>query len=217
MPRRDLRNNRYERADDRPLPGAGLAVRLWRWRTEIALLAGGGTAAVTVAGALRDGDPWPLLVLLGATAALATSRYGRSWSAAHAWCLVSRHRIQRVCLETRMHTRSGRIPLILWITPSAAGEKALVLTRAGICAEDFAAFSGEIASACYAREVVVARHRHRAHLVLVEVIRRPEGPGPVVGLDRFYGRANWSTLHPSGAAQEEPDTGPGTKPFPLAA
>ncbi len=40
---------------------------------------------------------------------------------ARAWCVLSRHRIQRVCFETRMHTRSGRLPLVLRITPPKSG------------------------------------------------------------------------------------------------
>jgi hypothetical protein len=86
-----------------------------------------------------------------------------------AWCVMSRHRIQRVCYETRMHTRSGRLPLVLRITPTEVGERALIWCRAGICAEDFEAHAGEIAAACYAgthqcvQTASAARHpRHRA-------------------------------------------------------
>ena len=47
-----------------------------------------------------------------------------------------------------MHTRSGRLPLVLRITPTEVGERALIWCRAGICAEDFEAHAAEIAAAC---------------------------------------------------------------------
>ena len=166
---------------------------------------------------LGKGDWWPFLVLAGTIGAPAASRFGRNWVIAHMWCLVSRHRIQKTCVETGLHTRSGRLPLILWITPTAIGEKALVLARAGICAEDFEAFSGELSSACYARRTDVARHRRWAHLITVEIVRREAAPGLSPGLDRLYGQANWVSLRSGRDLEEVPDTSPATTAFPVAA
>ncbi|GAA4181446.1 hypothetical protein GCM10022252_05860 [Streptosporangium oxazolinicum] len=216
MSRRDPRGDhhdrygRHGRFGGRPPSRAGLLVRLWRWRTEVILLATASLLTVTVVLSLKEGDWWPFLVLVCAVGVPAASGFGRSWVIAHVWCLVSRHRIQRTCAETGMHTRSGRLPLILWITPSAAGEKALVLARAGTCAEDFDAFSAEIASACYARDAVVSRHRRWGNLLTVEIIRGDEVPGPPVGLDRLYGRADWVSLR----AEREPDVRLTTVPLP---
>ncbi|MEU4408308.1 hypothetical protein AB0F88_27630 [Streptosporangium sp. NPDC023963] len=212
MSRRDLRHGRYCGHGGRPPARAGLLVRLWRWRTEIILLAGALSLLVTVVLSLWEGDWWPFLVLAGTAGVLVASGFWRSWVTAHAWCLVSRHRIQRACAETGIHTRSGRLPLVLWITPSAAGEKALVLVRAGTCAEDFDAFSSEIAAACYARDTVVCRHSRWANLLTVEIVRGGEVTGPQVGLDRFYGRANWVSLRAGRSAREEPGPGPNGKP-----
>lgn len=39
--------------------------------------------------------------------------------------MLSRRRIQRFCYETRMHTRLGRLPLILRIQPTEVGERVL--------------------------------------------------------------------------------------------
>ena len=89
-----------------------------------------------------------------------------------AWCVLSRHRIQRVFYETRMHTRSGRLPLVLRIRPTEVGERALIWCRAGICFEDFEAHTPEIAAACYAREARVEKSKHRAQLVVVNIVRR---------------------------------------------
>jgi len=85
---------------------------------------------------------------------------------------MSRHRIQRVCYETRMHTRSGRLPLVLRITRTEVGERALIWCRAGICAEDFEAHAGEIAAACYARQARISVSKRRAQLVTLDIVRR---------------------------------------------
>ncbi|MEU8382492.1 hypothetical protein, partial [Streptosporangium sp. NPDC048865] len=178
------RRDRRRRGHGGPSPGrAGLLVRLWRWRTETVLFAATSSLLVTVVLSLGEGDRWPFLVLAATAGVLSASGFWRRWVTAHAWCLLSRHRIRRVCEETGTHTRSGRLPLILWITPSAAGEKALVLARAGTCAEDFDAFSAEIAAACCARDAVVARHGRWANLLTVEIVRRDGAAGPPVGLD----------------------------------
>jgi len=47
------------------------------------------------------------------------------------WCLITRHRLRRVCWETRMHTRAGRLPLILWIRSTKVGERAWVCAGPG--------------------------------------------------------------------------------------
>ncbi|WP_329426583.1 hypothetical protein OG339_40945 [Streptosporangium sp. NBC_01495] len=210
MSRRNPRGDRHGRFGGRPPSRAGLLVRLWRWRTEVILLATASLLTVTVVLSLGEGDWWPFLVAVCAVGVPAASGFGRSWVIAHVWCLVSRHRIQRACAETGIHTRSGRLPLILWITPSAAGEKALVLARAGTCAEDFDAFSAEIAAACYARDAVVSRHGRWANLLTVEIVRGDEVPGPPVGLDRLYARADWVNLR----AEQEPDVRLATIPPP---
>jgi hypothetical protein len=96
------------------------------------------------------------------------------WSQAlrRAWCVLSRHRIQKVCFETRMHTRSGRLPLVLRIHPTEVGERALIWCRAGICAADFEAHTPEIAAACYARQARVEGNRRWAQLVQLDIVRR---------------------------------------------
>ncbi|MER6825312.1 hypothetical protein ABT352_04930 [Streptosporangium sp. NPDC000563] len=203
MSRRDLRGSRYGHPGGRPPSRAGLVVRLWRWRTEVALLAAASFLTVTVALSLREGDWWPFLVVVCAAVTPVASGFGRKWVTAHVWCLVSRHRLQRACAETGIHTRFGRLPLILWITPTVAGEKALVLARAGTCAEDFDAFSAEIAAACYARDAVVSRHLRWGNLLTVEIVRGGEVFGPPVGLDRLYGRTNWVCLRAGHATETD--------------
>lgn len=145
---------------------AGIA---WRWRTELALL------IATVAGYFRLAAAitalWAGVTLAALITAALVIPHSRRFLKRRAWCLITRHRLQRVCYETRMHTRAGRLPLILWIRPIRVGERAFVLCRAGICAEDFESYTAEIASACYAREARVIRSKKWSQLVTVDVVR----------------------------------------------
>jgi hypothetical protein len=145
---------------------AGIA---WRWRTELILLAALLAAYVRLAAVITA--LWALITLTSTlTAALAIPQTRRGLKR-RAWCLISRHRLQRVCYETRMHTRAGRLPLILWIRPTKVGERAHVLCRAGICADDFDACKAEIGSACYAREARIIRSKKWSQLVTIDIIR----------------------------------------------
>ena len=167
--RRNDRNNPYI------LDDLGLHLRhstagvIWRWRTELTLattltLATWRLAtAITMTGALA--------VLVGLAAALAATPGTRRFITGRAWCVLARHRLQRLCWEARLHTRTGRLPLILRITPTKVGERALLLCRAGICAEDFEAHIGEIRAACCARDARVTRHQKWSQLVTVDIIR----------------------------------------------
>ncbi|MEV1001567.1 hypothetical protein [Nonomuraea sp. NPDC050202] len=178
---RNPRHNPYAVTEGLLLePGPGLVTRLWRWRTEIVLLLLAAGAAVVIATAVGRGMWWAPVALAGPVGVPATVPAGRKWMMRHFWCLFSRHRIQRVCAETSMHTRAGRIPLILWITPTGSGERAFILLRAGICADDFEAFGAEIAAACCAAHVRVRRHPDRAQFVTVDIVRRDAG-GDVPG------------------------------------
>lgn len=184
MDMRNPRRNPYaEVGGPYPEPGTGPLVLLWRWRTEIVLLATAAGTAAALAAAMVQGLWWAPVALAGTVSVPATVPAGRKWIRRHFWCLFSRHRLQRVCLETSMHTRKGRIPLILWISPTDFGERAFILLRAGICAEDFEAFAGEIAAACCATSVRVLRHEGRAQFVTVEILRR----GVVLGAGTWGG------------------------------
>ncbi|MFI7128154.1 hypothetical protein ACIBQ1_20815 [Nonomuraea sp. NPDC050153] len=189
MSSRNERHNPYARAET-PFPAARPVVVLWRWRTEIALLVLAGAAITVTAAAAGQGQWWAAFALAGSVSVPATVPAGRAWLRRHFWCLFSRHRLQRVFLETPMHTRKGRIPLVLWMTPREFGERAFLLLRAGICAEDLEAFAGEIAAACCASSARVSRHPRQAQFVTVEIVRReePAGAGAWRGGDPDEGR-----------------------------
>ena len=142
---------------------------LFRFRTELAAL-----TAVTAGGwelAKAITLTWAVVIFM-ATAVMGTALpWSRRFVIRRAWCVLSRHRIQKVCYETRMHTRSGRLPLVLRIHPTRVGERALIWCRAGICAADFEAHTPEIAAACYARQARVEGNRRWAQLLNVDIVR----------------------------------------------
>ena len=141
----------------------------WRWRTELALITAIVAGYFRLAAAITA--LWAGITLAALVTAALVVPHSRRFCKRRAWCLITRHRLQRVCYETRMHTRAGRLPLILWIRPTRVGERAFVLCRAGICADDFDAYKAEIGSACYAREARVIRNKKWSQLVTVDVVR----------------------------------------------
>ena len=142
---------------------------LWRWRTELTTTAALTAATWRLAAAITLTAA--LLTLGGLALALAVIPHSRRFITRRAWCVLARHRLQRLCWEARLHTRSGRLPLIMSIRPTKVGERAHVLCRAGICAEDFEAHIGEIRAACYARDARVTRHARWSQLVTIDIVR----------------------------------------------
>jgi hypothetical protein len=142
---------------------------LWRWRTELTL-----TGAL-VAGTWRLAHvitlTWALVLVGGLALALTVIPPTRRFITRRAWCVLARHRLQKLCWEARLHTRSGRLPLIIWIRPTKVGERAHVLCRAGICMEDFEAHIGEIRAACFARDARVTRNVRWSQLVTIDIVR----------------------------------------------
>jgi hypothetical protein len=167
---RNHRNNPYvlDRAFVRVHHSA--AGTLFRFRTELAAV-----TAVTAGGwelAKAVTLTWAVVTLTAAAAVVAVLPWSRRFVIRRVWCVLSRHRIQKVCYETRMHTRSGRLPLVLRIYPTKVGERALIWCRAGICAADFEAHTPEIAAACYARQARVEGSKRWAQLLNVDIVRR---------------------------------------------
>ena len=143
---------------------------IWRFRTELSALAAGTGGLWELARAVTL--TWAMIIIAALAIAVFALPPTRRLITRRAWCVLSRHRIQRVCFETRMHTRSGRLPLVLRITPTQVGERATVWCRAGICAEDFEAHAAEIAAAGYARQVRIEPDRRWAQLVQLDIVRR---------------------------------------------
>ena len=145
---------------------AGVA---WRWRAELILLA--ATLAALWRLSLLITITWASVALAALVLVVLAVPHSRRFITRRFWCVLARHRLHRVCYETRMHTRSGRLPLILWVRPTSAGVRAHVLCRAGICAQDFADNAAEIAAACYARAAQVTPNRNWSHLLTIDIMR----------------------------------------------
>src|SRR6266496_2454044 len=143
---------------------------IWRFRTEVMVLVTGTAGIWELAKAVTTA--WLTVILIMTGTAVTVVPQARRFITRRAWCVLSRHRIQKVCFETRMHTRSGRLPLVLRIHPTKVGERALIWCRAGICAADFEAHTPEIAAACYARQARVEGNRRWAQLVQLDIVRR---------------------------------------------
>ena len=142
----------------------------WRWRSELGLL------LASTAGFLGC---WHLLgldlaglVLGGGTLLATVLPWPRRFAVRRFWSLVTRHRLQQVWWQLRLHNRAGRLPLVLWIRPTPVGERARVMVRAGLCADDFINASPEMAAACAAREVRVTASLRYSLLLTIDVIRR---------------------------------------------
>jgi hypothetical protein len=199
MPSRSSRNYR-----NNPYPMDELMLRthrsaigaLWRFRTELLI----PPIVIDCVKVLAIFLPAFLAVVV--IAATMTAVMVLPWTRRpvirRAWCVLARHRIQRVCYETRMHTRSGRLPLVLRVHPTEVGERALLWCRAGICAEDFVAHAGEIAAACYARQARVTVSKRRAQLVTLDIVRRDTlAPHNVITSGLHEG---WTVERPDSAA-----------------
>src|ERR1700733_4454140 len=113
---------------------------LWRFRTEAIAFLTASAAIWQLAVAITI--VWALIAFAALVTAVFLTPPVRRFVVARAWCVMSRHRLQKVFFETRMHTRSGRLSLVLRIHPTQVGERALIWCRAGICFEDFEAHTG---------------------------------------------------------------------------
>jgi hypothetical protein len=127
----------------------------WRWRYEAGVAAG----IYEVHGSAL----WTVLSGLVAAAAAATP-YGRR----RVWCVVTPHRVRTGLKHAWVHSRTGRLPMVLWTRPVPAGEELLLLLRPGTSAREVE--SADLATACWAEQVRVEPGR-RPHLVRLTVVR----------------------------------------------
>jgi hypothetical protein len=167
---RNQRNNPYVMDEFLVKLHQSAAAIAWRWRTELAILLTLTAALWRLALAITL--IWAAITLAGSVAVVLAVPVTRRFITRRFWCVLGRHRLQRLCWEARLHTRTGRLPLILWTRPTKVGERAHILCRAGICAEDFDAHIGELRAACYARDARVTRNTRWSHLVTIDIIRR---------------------------------------------
>lgn len=159
-----------------PVARPNLIVIAWRWRHELATAAGLPVSAVLLAHVI--GTPaifMSFLILAGAVAILPPAR---RLATAWAWCVITPHRIRTGCAQAWIHSREGKIPIILLTRPEPSGERVQLWCRAGTSIEDFYPARRLLAAACWAHDLQFARSERYAPLVTIHVIRRPAHPGP---------------------------------------
>jgi hypothetical protein len=145
---------------------------VWRWRTELSALL--LVAASFFCGWWQLGS-WllSLLVLVALVlAAVLVPVPRRSVLVRWFWVLFTRHRLQRSFWELRLHTRAGRLPLVVWMAGTPVGVRAWVILRAGMTFTDFEDAAPAFAVACGARGCRVTKSARWSWLIFIEVMRR---------------------------------------------
>jgi hypothetical protein len=147
-----------------------LLVASWRWRWEIALLAGLATvlaAGITSAGVL------PTIAVLTVIAVTVTGLPPtRRRVLNRAWCVITPHRVRVGCTEAMIYSSRGKIPVILWTAHQPFGERVLLWCRAGTSIDDFVTSRAILTSACWAQDIMVLHDIRRPNLATLNVIRR---------------------------------------------
>lgn len=150
-----------------------LPLLAWRWRYELARLAGLFLTLVALVGVLGLNAAMLLTVTAVTIVLIVLAAWppARHWLAARAWCILTPHRLRAGCAQARIHTRRGRLPAVLWCAPKGYGEQILIWCPAGVSANDFLVARQVLATACYASKIEVATHARYQHIVILDVIR----------------------------------------------
>ena len=155
------------------VPRPGLIARLWHWRYELGLIAGGLLGTVAIGYAL--GLDWLIAAAATAMAILVAAMTwppSRQAIMARVWCVITPHRVRTGCTHAWIQTRDGRLPVVLYTVPAEFGERVWLWCRAGITAGDLQAARDVLRAACWASDVRVVVNDRRSHIVVLEVIRR---------------------------------------------
>ena len=109
-------------------------VAMWRWRYELAVLA--GLAAIWLALDTATAA-WLTAGLAVVLAGIACFPAGRRFLLARIWCIVTAHRVRAGCAQAWIHSRYGKLPIIVLTRRQPFGERVYLWCRAGISAADF--------------------------------------------------------------------------------
>jgi hypothetical protein len=147
-----------------------LLVIAWRWRYEIILVSGlsAGLAAATIA----FGVVLTIVAVIVIALAVLCWPTARRFTVNRVWCIITPHRVRAGCVESLIYSSRGKIPIILWTSHRAFGERVLLYCRAGTTADDFVSARTVLAAACWAQDVAVYVDVQRTQLVTLDVIRR---------------------------------------------
>ncbi len=182
------------------VPRPGLLGVAWNWRYELGLSA--GLAVVGLASGYALGAAWLIAI---AAAGLILLAAGLIWPPsrqrliARAWCMITPHRVRTGCRHGWVQTRDGKLPIVLFTTPAAFGERVTLWCRAGITHGDLEGARDILRAACWAADVRVVASTRYAHVVVLEVIRRlPAGPPD-------QGTTGWPFPHRGEADDVDPE------------
>jgi hypothetical protein len=143
---------------------------LWRWRYELMLAIDVSVIAVVMLHLLGPG--WSLLCGTVIGFGLGLWPTSRNALAAHVWCVVTPHRVRVGCVQARIYSRGGRLPIIIRTSMHPFGERVIIWCTAGTSAEDFQMAKSILCAACWAANIRVEQSDRYAHLVTLDVIRR---------------------------------------------
>jgi hypothetical protein len=151
-------------------------VIMWRWRYELGLVTGLPATVIILVRAAGTG--WAVIILAALAHLIVLWPAARRLLAAQAWCVITAHRVRTGCAQAWIHSRNGKIPIVLLTRSQPYGQSIWLWCRAGTTAEDFVEARGQLAAACWARAVFVTPDERFAHLVTLHVIRHPDWPLP---------------------------------------
>jgi len=160
----------------RPVPRIRPAGLLWRWRHESLLAAAAGTVLALLVHVL--GVEWTVICISAVVGGLGPWPPWHEPFLADLWRLITPHRLHAGFVQARIQSRKGKVPVVVRTTSEPFGERARVWCPAGTSAEDLASARAILRAACWAADVRVTRDDRHAHLVTVDVIRRPALPVP---------------------------------------
>jgi hypothetical protein len=144
-----------------PVRRANPVVVAWRWRYEL------GAAGFSWWTGAEFGLVWTVVDwAVFAVAVWATP--ARHWL----WVVVTPHRVRVACAHAYLHSRTGRLPMVLRTRARRHGEEVLLLLRPGLTVGDVAAAADPIAATCWAREALVEPYPGRPGVVRLVVVRR---------------------------------------------
>jgi hypothetical protein len=166
---RGTRDNPYSLDDFVVKVHRSAAGTAWRWRTELLTLGGLLAALAWLSGQITI--DWAAITEAAGLGILFAIPATRRFIVRRFWCVLSRHRFQRLCWEARLHTRAGRLPVVLRVRPTKVGERLTIWCRAGVASKDFEQHTDELRAACYAREARVTRNTRWSQLVTIDIIR----------------------------------------------
>lgn len=191
------------------LPPPNPLVLFWRWRYELILGIGLPAVLIVPGGISVMLGTLAGITVLGCTALLYAPT--RRYLVARAWCIITPHRVRVGCAQAWIHSRRGKIPVVLLTTRQPFGERVHIRCRAGTSAIDFASALPLLTAACWARDIRVSGNERFAQLMTADVIRRlPPGQLPPDDLQPSH-----PTVHVPVPRTPPDDTdGPRTEPNP---